>query len=220
MTTMTNVRLSDDQCSAVEKIRAWADTDRPSFVLGGLAGTGKTLVSSYIANEALSDRVSAIVAPTGKAASRLRQKGIERAMTLHSFLYTYGGSYENDEGETELVFHDEDLAHRVKCVVAERDELHAQLALVTKERNALRAELNKLSSELARGRVELHMVRVTLGVDGPSVPAILDLQAALATKDAALRWVATHPYGGGLTFGDAEPVKSAIAATTGTKAER
>lgn len=51
----------------------------------GYAGTGKTTVMAAVARELAADCV--ILAPTNKAAMVLREKGIEKAQTIHSLLY-------------------------------------------------------------------------------------------------------------------------------------
>ncbi len=82
------VNLSVDQEHAVEAILAWLDrADAPRFVFGGLAGTGKTTIVSYIVETLESSgHVVFVAAPTGKAAHVLRQKGVD-ATTLHSLIY-------------------------------------------------------------------------------------------------------------------------------------
>lgn len=73
------------------------------FRLGGFAGTGKTSVAQTIAQTVAAmvgrDVQGAVVfiAPTGKAASRLRQKGCKGAMTLHQFVYNVAG--EDEDGD-------------------------------------------------------------------------------------------------------------------------
>jgi len=111
----TTFNLSDDQVRAVDAIRGFcrADGRDTDFVLGGLAGTGKTTVSGKLSRgEVDGVSVAAVVAPTGKAASRLRERGVENACTLHALLYNFGGQSENLEtGERELKFYDKDVVH-------------------------------------------------------------------------------------------------------------
>ena len=80
------IDFSADQRQALRAVRAWlSDSNGPQrFVLGGLAGTGKTLLVSEIVN---GPRVDALVlTPTGKAAHVLRQRGVD-ASTVHSQIY-------------------------------------------------------------------------------------------------------------------------------------
>ena len=91
------MQLSDDQATAVAAIEDWlrrweldptlAFTGDKRFVFGGLAGTGKTTIVSYLV-DTLTDagRLVRVTAPTGKAAHVLRSKGVD-ASTLHSLIY-------------------------------------------------------------------------------------------------------------------------------------
>jgi len=76
---------------------------KQAFFLAGFAGTGKTTVAQEIARQIsafLARSVEATVifiAPTGKAASRLRQKGCKGARTMHQVIYNVRG--EDEDGE-------------------------------------------------------------------------------------------------------------------------
>jgi exodeoxyribonuclease V len=70
---------------------------RQSFFLSGFAGTGKTTVAQTIAELCVRPHEVVYIAPTGKAASRLKQKGCAGAKTLHNFVYLFRG--EDEEGE-------------------------------------------------------------------------------------------------------------------------
>ena len=91
------ITLSPDQQSAVDAIALWrANQTEQSFVLGGLAGTGKTT----IIRKAIEGANSVVCAtPTGKAASvlsgKLEDLGVECG-TLHSLLYKPIGITEAD----------------------------------------------------------------------------------------------------------------------------
>jgi exodeoxyribonuclease V len=67
------------------------------FFLAGYAGTGKTTVAQTIASLCVPHGNTVFIAPTGKAASRLKQKGCPGAKTLHSFVYNFRG--EDEDGE-------------------------------------------------------------------------------------------------------------------------
>lgn len=70
------------------------------FCLAGFAGCGKTTIAMAIAQLCLgASNAGSVryVAPTGKAASRLRQKGCTGACTIHQFIYRPAG--ENDDGD-------------------------------------------------------------------------------------------------------------------------
>jgi exodeoxyribonuclease-5 len=86
--------LSPDQRDAIDAIAAWLDRgESQRFVLGGLAGTGKTtilahLLSGQCESDGLPADLNALVcSPTGKAAHVLRSKGIDDASTVHSLIY-------------------------------------------------------------------------------------------------------------------------------------
>lgn len=66
------------------------------FFLSGFAGTGKTTVAREISTLCADPTRVVYIAPTGKAASRLRQKGCINAMTMHQFLYNMVGEYEDE----------------------------------------------------------------------------------------------------------------------------
>lgn len=101
--------LTPQQQSAIDQIIA--ARGQPTFRVAGYAGTGKSFVLAAGAEDA--DCV--VLAPTNKAAQRLRQLGID-AQTVHSFCYTVeevpvldvdGNPVLDAFGreETELVFH-------------------------------------------------------------------------------------------------------------------
>lgn len=77
--------LSDDQAEAISRIEDWWSRDEEqTFALAGYAGTGKTTVIAALLKDWSSDVV--IGAPTGKAAHRLREKGV-KASTIHQLAY-------------------------------------------------------------------------------------------------------------------------------------
>lgn len=80
--------LSEDQVEAIERIESWwlTDTEKQCFTLAGYAGTGKTTVISHLLRNFSSDVV--VGTPTGKAALRLREKGVQ-ADTIHRLAYHY-----------------------------------------------------------------------------------------------------------------------------------
>ncbi|WP_285294488.1 ATP-dependent DNA helicase [Aureimonas altamirensis] len=80
--------VSNEQNLALRAIREWLSDPSGGkfFFLGGFAGTGKTTLARYIADEFVGS--VGFAAPTNKAASVLRSKGCEGAQTIHSLLYT------------------------------------------------------------------------------------------------------------------------------------
>jgi len=84
--------LNEQQETAKNLIMDWwkhkIDT-KQVFVLAGYAGTGKTfLVRHIVENEMeIPENKVAYVAPTGKAASVLIQRGAKNAITIHKLIY-------------------------------------------------------------------------------------------------------------------------------------
>lgn len=99
------VELNAGQVEAIQRVMAWVESEDPNkprtFFLSGPAGSGKTSIAKDIAHQVhdlppifSADKKSAIhgvvvVAPTGKAASRLREKKLPGAKTLHSVFYDF-----------------------------------------------------------------------------------------------------------------------------------
>lgn len=82
--------LTDEQDGAVQAILdiLQGRSNRKSFSLGGLAGSGKTsVVKAALQRLENSYDEPAVVAFTGKAVSVLRNKGVSQARTLHSLIY-------------------------------------------------------------------------------------------------------------------------------------
>lgn len=83
--------LNDGQSAAALAIKLWYDgfsSSKQVFVLAGYAGTGKTYLIDYTIRNLLdiSEEDVAFVAPTGKAASVLIQRG-RNASTIHRLIY-------------------------------------------------------------------------------------------------------------------------------------
>jgi exodeoxyribonuclease-5 len=104
----TTIKLNAQQEKAVALAVQWYKdykkgiTTKKYFFLSGVAGTGKTFIAKYIAELCCGLKNSIFIAPTGKAASRLRQKGCRNAQTMHRFIYNFKG--ENSDGD--LIFSD------------------------------------------------------------------------------------------------------------------
>lgn len=114
------IELNDDQLQAVNMAvdwyRGWQDRRhrRPIFFLAGFAGTGKTTVARIIAELCCTMDWTVFIAPTGKAAARLREKGCTGAQTLHQFVYRVAG--EDEDGEP-IFTAKGDLDHKPRLVV-------------------------------------------------------------------------------------------------------
>jgi exodeoxyribonuclease V len=100
----TDFEFNEQQKAAIAKAVQWFKDrkDRKPgveqvFFLAGYAGTGKTSVAQTIAELCVQAHRVVYIAPTGKAASRLKQKGCRGARTLHSFVYNVRG--EDEDGD-------------------------------------------------------------------------------------------------------------------------
>lgn len=97
------MRPNEDQASALDQIRSWFDR-RPSepFVLGGLAGTGKTALLPMLHESWTSSPRVRYVCPTWKAANvltrKLKDAGIRNpATSIHNLLYNPRGVVHEDD---------------------------------------------------------------------------------------------------------------------------
>ena len=87
------MNLTEEQQNAVDTaIEHLTAKDKPLFKIGGYAGTGKTTIAKWIVNKVPGAMVCAF---TGKAASRLREKGLDGAATIHSTIYDYDPATES-----------------------------------------------------------------------------------------------------------------------------
>jgi len=91
MITKENVILTDQQENAVNTAIKSVVTNNKCLSIGGYAGTGKTTVLKNIIKglEDEGENESIPCAFTGKAALRMRQKGVYDACTIHSTIYHY-----------------------------------------------------------------------------------------------------------------------------------
>jgi len=86
------VILNKEQEQAKNMIVKWftnQDNKKQCFILTGYAGTGKTFLIQYVTTNILKLNINdvAYVAPTGKAASVLIQRGVYDATTIHRLIY-------------------------------------------------------------------------------------------------------------------------------------
>lgn len=88
------IKLTELQQKASDMICKWfnsyKDTHEQLFILAGYAGTGKTFLVNYIIRNLLKldeEYDVAFVAPTGKAANVLIQRGALNATTIHRLIY-------------------------------------------------------------------------------------------------------------------------------------
>lgn len=95
------IELTNCQLAAASKIKNWFYENKEQiFTLSGYAGTGKTFLVKHVVFNILNLDESDVgfVAPTGKAASVMIQRGLTNAGTIHRMIYH---AVEN-ETETEV----------------------------------------------------------------------------------------------------------------------
>lgn len=82
-----SVQLSSSQHAIVDQILRWYRDPHSDlvFYLAGYAGTGKTTLARFVADEIGNDVLFA--AYTGKAAQAMMKRGVEFASTIHSLIY-------------------------------------------------------------------------------------------------------------------------------------
>lgn len=83
MSIGTEIRLDEYQNDVIRAIRDRIDAGVSVTTLGGLGGTGKSVIVSRLAEIFPG---FAVVAPTNKAVKVLKAKGIDRAQTVHSLV--------------------------------------------------------------------------------------------------------------------------------------
>ncbi|AKI01282.1 UvrD-like helicase C-terminal domain/AAA domain [Hoeflea sp. IMCC20628] len=93
------MKFSPQQDEALKAVSRWLKDGRtPIFRLFGYAGTGKTTLAKYFAENVDGDVLFA--AFTGKAAQVLRTRGAKNARTIHSLIYRSRGEEEVSDEET------------------------------------------------------------------------------------------------------------------------
>lgn len=101
--TAVAIEFNDQQVAAINKAVKWfkdrcdRKTPKRFFFIAGYAGTGKTSIAKEIVRRCVGEYGAVYIAPTGKAASRLKQKGCKGARTLHQFIYNVRGVDEDDD---------------------------------------------------------------------------------------------------------------------------
>lgn len=90
----------------------------------------------------------------------------------------------------------------------ERDEARAELVNAARDHTQLAREREAAREEAEAYRGALHDAEAAADT---AIRAEEASRLRCAGMEAALRWVATHPYGGGKTFGDTEEVRAALA---------
>jgi exodeoxyribonuclease-5 len=106
MSDSSNIVLTDEQNQAVKLIKDWYRNNtkkKHTFVLAGIAGSGKTTIIRNIIDDLGLDEYSVRYAAfTGKAAMVLRSKGLD-ASTIHSLIYIPYEVYD-EHGDPQIKF--------------------------------------------------------------------------------------------------------------------
>lgn len=85
---MSTITLTPEQSVIAESILSDIERETPVTTLGGLAGTGKSVLVSHLVRKLRGSGIKcAVITPTGKAADVLQRKGLPDAKTIHSFIY-------------------------------------------------------------------------------------------------------------------------------------
>lgn len=112
------IELSPDQQTACNTILASINSGGLELVLTGAAGTGKTTLVRYLLSDFIKREVPfALVAPTGKAASRLKNVTGRLTHTVHQLLYSKVKKKTDEFGNDFLHFSGQRLVGSANFVV-------------------------------------------------------------------------------------------------------
>ena len=125
------IELSEKQKDALKEIEKWFKGKEQTFALAGYAGTGKTTIAKYIAQNINN---VAFCAYTGKAANVLREKGCQPAGTIHGFLYSIS---ERQKKEIETL-----QERLIEAMEKGNKKLVNELTLILEEKKKVRFTLN------------------------------------------------------------------------------
>lgn len=114
---MLDIILTDEQNKAVDMIKDWyVKEEHQTFILAGLAGTGKTTVLKYI-RECLCISNIAYCSYTGKAARVMTNKGTP-ATTIHSLIYE-AKEYIDVNGKRQVSFELKESLGSVELIIVD-----------------------------------------------------------------------------------------------------
>ena len=101
------MEFTQSQKLALNKLNQFLSSKDNVFLLKGYAGTGKTFITKYLVDYLRKiGRNFLLMAPTGKAASVIKEKIKENATTIHSTIYNFDRikDYHNDKETTYKVY--------------------------------------------------------------------------------------------------------------------
>jgi exodeoxyribonuclease V len=156
------VEWSPEQERALRAVDAWLkDPHRPQvFRLYGYAGTGKTTLAKYLAQDVDGDVCFA--AYTGKAAHVLRQKGCIGATTIHSLIYRPAGK---KESQTELLMNERQQLEEKLSLLGQEEKPDNSFARAMTEHARLRSEIRKITELIDEEEKEARRPCFKLNVD-------------------------------------------------------
>lgn len=161
----------------------------------GYAGTGKTTTLAAAAKELGGDCV--VLCPTNKAATVLRQKGIPRAQTVHSLLYTPSPiDIPKEDKDGNVLYQLDENGHPLlhkgeKIPIIERQELGFSLKMTEGlPRIALVDEASMIGKEIYKDLLETFDHVVLIG-DGFQLPPVMDVDV-LNSESADVRLTEVH----------------------------
>lgn len=100
-----NVKLTNSQREAIEKLEAFLESNANCFVLTGYAGTGKTFLLDKLSQYFHQiDQPFDFLSPTGRAARIIRERTNEPASTIHRKIYTFGNRSKIEVEEDKSVY--------------------------------------------------------------------------------------------------------------------
>jgi ATP-dependent exoDNAse (exonuclease V) alpha subunit len=115
------VQLSPQQETALGMVSNWLRNGGQTFYLAGYAGTGKTTIAQYIAQQVKGTVLYA--AFTGKAASVMAKAGCLGAQTIHSLIYVPAGARGQEIAELQERIDKETDPRQIKILLQKMKDL-------------------------------------------------------------------------------------------------
>lgn len=164
----------------------WSDGNEQIFKIAGYAGTGKTYLSSIIAQDLADNRI-AFCAYTGKAALVMQQRGMP-ATTIHQLIYnteTKLVPYEDDEGNLKL---------KKKLVTTLKDHLDPKPAIILVD------EASMVDKKIMRDLLSFDIPIIAVGDPFQLPPVNGDESDMLADPDVTLDEIMRQDEGSAIAY--------------------